>query len=41
MFTEAMKMQNSIVSEFNGKIKNVYICQGDTVNNSDILVEFE
>ena len=37
---EAMKMENEISSEIQGKVKAVKVKVGDTVNAGDVLVEF-
>lgn len=37
---EAMKMENEISSEIEGKVKTVNIKVGDTVSADDILIEF-
>lgn len=38
---EAMKMQNSLVAAATGKIKAVNVEVGDTVEEEQVLVEFE
>ncbi|HYX10288.1 MAG TPA: acetyl-CoA carboxylase biotin carboxyl carrier protein subunit [Bacteroidales bacterium] len=38
---EAMKMQNRIQIPFNGKIKGVYVKEGDKIPKGSLMVEFE
>jgi len=38
---EAMKMQNVIKSEVNGKVKKVNVKAGDSVVVDEVLIEFE
>ena len=38
---EAMKMQNDILSPFEGKIKKVYVTLGKMVPKGTLLLEFE
>jgi biotin carboxyl carrier protein len=38
---EAMKMQNEILSNIAGKIKQINVKPGDTVNKDDVLLEIE
>jgi biotin carboxyl carrier protein len=38
---EAMKMQNYILSPFEGKIKKVYVSVGEMVPKGSLLLEFE
>jgi len=37
---EAMKMENEIISNKDGVIKDVMVSEGDSVSNNDILVVF-
>jgi len=41
LILEAMKMENSIVSPINGKIKKVLVEKGTTVTKNQLLIEFE
>ncbi len=41
LIMEAMKMENNIQSEIDGKVKSVMIAEGDTVLQGDILLELE
>lgn len=41
LILEAMKMENSIVSPINGKIKKVSVEKGATVTKNQLLIEFE
>lgn len=41
MIMEAMKMENNIQSEKDGKIANIKVREGDSVLQNDVLVEFE
>ena len=41
LIMEAMKMENNILSEQDGIIKNVKISEGDAVLQNDILIEIE
>ena len=38
---EAMKMQNRLVAAATGTVKAVHIKEGDTVDEEQVLVEFE
>jgi biotin carboxyl carrier protein len=38
---EAMKMETSITAPVNGRIKSINVSQGDSVQNGQVLVEFE
>lgn len=38
---EAMKMQNSLTSPVNGKIKHVFVKKGNTVGKDDLLLEMD
>jgi len=38
---EAMKMQNSLVASKMAKVKKVNFKAGETVNEGDVIVEFE
>jgi pyruvate carboxylase subunit B len=38
---EAMKMQNNIVAEYNGTVKEVFTYQGEVVNSGDLLMVVE
>ncbi len=38
---EAMKMQNDIVANFDGKVKEVYVQQGSMATKGQVLMEFE
>lgn len=38
---EAMKMQNILKSERDGKIKSVRVKSGDSVSVDELLIEFE
>ncbi len=41
LIMEAMKMENNIQSEIDGKVKSVMVAEGDTVLQGDILLELE
>lgn len=41
LILEAMKMHTSIAAPFDGKIKSIPVAAGDTVRETQILVEFE
>ncbi len=41
LILEAMKMQNEIISDFQGKVKNINFNPEDTVMKDDILIELE
>jgi biotin carboxyl carrier protein len=41
LILEAMKMQNEIVSNIHGKIKNINFHAEDTVMKDDVLIEVE
>ena len=38
LILEAMKMENDIVSPFDGKVAAIHVSQGATVNSGDLLV---
>lgn len=38
---EAMKMQNSLTIAASGKVKAVYVKEGETVEEEQVLVELE
>ena len=38
---EAMKMANDIVAEANGTVKAVNVSEGQSVNQGDVLIEFQ
>ncbi|MBO5659617.1 MAG: biotin/lipoyl-binding protein [Bacteroidaceae bacterium] len=38
---EAMKMANDIVAEANGTVKAVSVSEGQSVNQGDVLIEFQ
>ena len=39
--TEAMKMETTIQSSFDGTIKEIHVKQGDSIEAGDLLIEFE
>ena len=41
LIMEAMKMENNIQSEIDGKVKTIKIAEGDAVLQGDILLELE
>ena len=41
LYTEAMKMQNSLATAATGKVKAVHVKIGDTVEEEQVLVELE
>ena len=41
LILEAMKMENSIISPINGKVKKVSVEKGTTVTKNQLLIEFE
>lgn len=41
LFLEAMKMNNDIKSTFEGKVKAIYVKEGDLVAKGQLLMEFE
>ena len=41
LILEAMKMENSIASDFAGKVKQVLVAEGDTVAVDTPLIEIE
>jgi glutaconyl-CoA/methylmalonyl-CoA decarboxylase subunit gamma len=41
LIMEAMKMENNIQSEINGKVKTIMVAEGDSVLQGDILLELE
>jgi acetyl/propionyl-CoA carboxylase alpha subunit len=38
---EAMKMENQIKSHANGRIREIKVCEGQSVNTGEILITFE
>ena len=38
---EAMKMENQIKSHANGRIREINVCEGQSVNTGEILITFE
>ena len=38
---EAMKMENDVTSEINGKVKRIFVKPEDVVGTDDLLIEFE
>jgi biotin carboxyl carrier protein len=38
---EAMKMENMLLSEKNGKVSSVKVAPGDSVLQDDVLIEIE
>lgn len=41
MITEAMKMETTVQAPFDGKIKDIYVKNGEAIHVSDLLIEFE
>jgi methylmalonyl-CoA carboxyltransferase small subunit len=41
LILEAMKMETSVTSPVTGKVKSINVAQGDSVQNGQIVVEFE
>ena len=41
LILEAMKMQNEIISQVEGKVKKITVKPGDTVAKDEVLVEIE
>jgi biotin carboxyl carrier protein len=41
LIIEAMKMQNDILSPFEGRIKKVYVSVGEMIPKGAVLLEFE
>ena len=41
LIMEAMKMENNVLAEKDGKINKVHVAEGDSVLQGDILVEIE
>lgn len=41
LIMEAMKMENNIQSEINGKVKSIMVAEGNAVLQGDILLELE
>lgn len=41
LILEAMKMENSLTASFDGVIKSIPACKGDTVDKDQLLIEFE
>ncbi len=39
LIMEAMKMENNIIAEFDGFVKNIKVKEGDAVLQNDILIE--
>ena len=38
---EAMKMENDVNSEIEGKVKRIFVAPGDIVNTDQVMIEFE
>lgn len=38
---EAMKMENNIVTDYTGKVKRIFVCEGDTVQAGKLMMEIE
>ena len=38
---EAMKMENQIKSHANGQIREINVCEGQSVNTGEFLITFE
>jgi biotin carboxyl carrier protein len=36
---EAMKMENAITASYNGTVSKVYVREGDSISEGDLLVE--
>ena len=36
---EAMKMENAITASYNGTVSRVYVREGDSISEGDLLVE--
>jgi biotin carboxyl carrier protein len=36
---EAMKMENAITASYNGTVARIYVRQGDSISEGDLLVE--
>jgi acetyl/propionyl-CoA carboxylase alpha subunit len=41
LILEAMKMENTLFAQFDGKIKKVYVNAGDKVPKGKLIIEFE
>lgn len=41
MTVEAMKMETTVVSKVNGKVDKIYVQEGDSVKQDDLLISFE
>ncbi|KGX88583.1 pyruvate carboxylase [Pontibacillus litoralis] len=41
MITEAMKMETTVQAPFDGKLKDIYVSNGDAIHVGDLLIEFE
>lgn len=41
LILEAMKTENEICAELNGRVKSVHVSAGDTVQNDGLLIELE
>ncbi|KGP71472.1 pyruvate carboxylase [Pontibacillus yanchengensis] len=41
MITEAMKMETTVQAPFEGKVKDIYVRNGEAIHVGDLLVEFE
>ncbi|WP_345238756.1 pyruvate carboxylase [Pontibacillus salipaludis] len=41
MITEAMKMETTVQAPFDGKIKDIYVKNGEAIHVGDLLIEFE
>ena len=39
--TEAMKMETTVQAPFNGKVKKVYVNDGDAIQTGDLLIELD
>jgi pyruvate carboxylase len=36
---EAMKMENAITASYNGTVSRIYVREGDSISEGDLLVE--
>ena len=41
MTVEAMKMETTVVSRVAGKVDKIYVAEGDSVSQDDLLISFE
>lgn len=41
MITEAMKMETTVQAPFDGKVKDLYVSDGDAIQSGDLLLEIE